>query len=46
MTIPGAEGTVYPRKWVTDASRDELVAHFSGWEPEVDEMLSVRTVLL
>ena len=42
VTVPGAEGTPYPRKWVTDADRDELVAHFTGWEPEVDEMLSVR----
>ena len=43
VTVPSAEGTVYPHKWVTDASRDELVAHFTGWEPDVDEILSVRS---
>lgn len=42
VTVPGAKGTTYPRKWVTDASRDEMAAHYAGWEPEVGEMLAVR----
>ena len=41
VTTPGAEGTRYPHKWATDGSREELVSHFAGWEPEVDEMISV-----
>ncbi|KAI9070227.1 FAD/NAD(P)-binding domain-containing protein [Trametes sanguinea] len=39
VTIPGGEGTTYPRKWVVDATQQEVAAHFSGWEPEVEEML-------
>ncbi|CDO69443.1 hypothetical protein BN946_scf184817.g3 [Trametes cinnabarina] len=41
VTIPGGEGTTYPRKWVVDATQQEVVAHFAGWEPEVDEMLQL-----
>ncbi|KAI0773492.1 hypothetical protein C8Q74DRAFT_1368087 [Fomes fomentarius] len=40
VTIPGGKGTTYPHKWVIDATQEELVNHFSGWESEVDEMLS------
>lgn len=42
VTIPGGEGTTYPHKWVIDSTQDEVAAHFSGWEPEVDQMLQVR----
>ncbi|KAI8984807.1 hypothetical protein BD414DRAFT_515518 [Trametes punicea] len=38
VTIPGGEGTVYPKKWVIDATQDEVINHFSGWEPEVGQM--------
>lgn len=41
VTIPGGEGTTYPQKWVIDSTQDEVAAHFSGWEPEVDQMLQV-----
>ncbi|OSD01849.1 FAD/NAD(P)-binding domain-containing protein [Trametes coccinea BRFM310] len=41
VTIPGGEGTTYPRKWVVDATQQEVAAHFTGWEPEVDEMLQL-----
>lgn len=42
VTIPGGEGTTYPHNWVIDSTQDEVAAHFSGWEPEVDQMLQVR----
>lgn len=42
VTIPGGEGTTYPKKWVIDSTQEEVTAHFSGWEPEVDQMLKVR----
>ncbi|KAI0751934.1 hypothetical protein C8Q80DRAFT_1160297 [Daedaleopsis nitida] len=40
VTVPGGIGTTYPHKWLMDASRDDVVANFAGWEPEVDQMLS------
>ncbi|KAI9069026.1 FAD/NAD(P)-binding domain-containing protein [Trametes sanguinea] len=39
VTIPAGEGTTYPRKWVVDSTQQEVAALFSGWEPEVDDML-------
>ncbi|RDX42130.1 FAD/NAD-P-binding domain-containing protein [Lentinus brumalis] len=36
---PGGEGALYPGKWVSDVSRDEVVSKFIGWEPEVEQML-------
>ena len=33
----------YPNKWVTEVSRDEISTKFLGWEPEVQQMLEVRT---
>lgn len=44
VTTPEAEGTTYPHKWVTDAGRDEFIAHYEGWEPEVEQMLHVSRV--
>ncbi|KAI0640657.1 hypothetical protein C8Q79DRAFT_1004238 [Trametes meyenii] len=38
VTVPGGEGTAYPRKWVVDVPKEEVIQHFSGWEPEVDQM--------
>ncbi|KAI0666040.1 hypothetical protein C8Q78DRAFT_995036 [Trametes maxima] len=38
VTIPGGEGSTYPRKWVLDVPKEEVIQHFSGWEPEVDQM--------
>ncbi|RPD54132.1 FAD/NAD(P)-binding domain-containing protein [Lentinus tigrinus ALCF2SS1-7] len=40
VTIPGGEGTAYPKKWVTDATYEELASYFTGWESEVDQMIS------
>ncbi|RPD54127.1 FAD/NAD(P)-binding domain-containing protein [Lentinus tigrinus ALCF2SS1-7] len=39
VTDPGAQGTTYPHKWVMDATREELVSQYPGWEREVEEML-------
>ncbi|TFK84180.1 FAD/NAD(P)-binding domain-containing protein [Polyporus arcularius HHB13444] len=39
VTQEGAEGATYPHKWVIDATREEVVSHYSGWEPEVEQML-------
>ncbi|KAI0766227.1 hypothetical protein BD413DRAFT_673079 [Trametes elegans] len=41
VTIPGGEGTTYPRKWVIDAKKEELIEHYAGWEPEVDQMIQL-----
>ncbi|KAL1937333.1 hypothetical protein VTO73DRAFT_13846 [Trametes versicolor] len=41
VTIPGGEGATYPHKWVIDSTKEEVTAHFSGWEPEVDQMLQL-----
>ncbi|KAI0365439.1 FAD/NAD(P)-binding domain-containing protein [Pilatotrama ljubarskyi] len=41
VTIPGGEGTTYPQKWVIDALKDDMIAHFSGWEPEVEQMIQL-----
>ncbi|RDX48424.1 FAD/NAD(P)-binding domain-containing protein [Lentinus brumalis] len=40
VTIPGGEGTTYPKKWVTDATQEELASHFPDWEVEVNQMIS------
>ncbi|TBU59381.1 hypothetical protein BD310DRAFT_1010505 [Dichomitus squalens] len=40
VTIPDGEGTVYPHKWVRDAKKEDILSAYSGWEPEVDQMLS------
>ncbi|KAI0332310.1 FAD/NAD-P-binding domain-containing protein [Cubamyces sp. BRFM 1775] len=36
---PRLYGTIYPGPWVTECSADELLECYSGWEPEVTEML-------
>ncbi|KAG7446323.1 FAD/NAD-P-binding domain-containing protein [Guyanagaster necrorhizus] len=33
------EGSTYPDTWVTECSQQELLDCYSGWEPEVIEML-------
>ncbi|KAH9910665.1 uncharacterized protein BXZ73DRAFT_108668 [Epithele typhae] len=40
VTRPGKEGTEYPHKWVLDADQDHVVREFTGWEPEVDQMIA------
>nr|VWO94797.1 Mannitol 1-phosphate dehydrogenase [Ganoderma boninense] len=40
VTIPNAEGTIYPHKWVIDAKKEDAMSAYSGWEPEVAQMLS------
>ncbi|KAI1794422.1 hypothetical protein LXA43DRAFT_1059245 [Ganoderma leucocontextum] len=40
VTIPDAEGTTYPHRWVIDAKKEDVLSTYSGWEPEVDQMLS------
>ena len=36
------EGTVYDGPWVSPCSKEELLACYVGWEPEVKELLDVR----
>ncbi|CDO72514.1 hypothetical protein BN946_scf184980.g55 [Trametes cinnabarina] len=36
---PHLYGTTYDGPWVRDCDRDELLQCFTGWEPEVEEML-------
>ena len=46
VTIPGGEGTIYPHKWVRDVKKEDVLAAYPGWEPEVDQMLSVFKIIL
>ncbi|KAI0723586.1 hypothetical protein C8Q76DRAFT_614964, partial [Earliella scabrosa] len=39
VCFPGKEGVPYEGPWTRSATREEIVKHFSGWEPEVQEIL-------
>ncbi|KAI0820656.1 hypothetical protein BC628DRAFT_1422680 [Trametes gibbosa] len=41
VTILGGEGTSYPHRWVMEAAQEEVMAHFAGWEPEVEQMINL-----
>ncbi|KAH9949205.1 hypothetical protein B0H21DRAFT_730121 [Amylocystis lapponica] len=38
VTKPSEEGTTYPGKWVVNASKEEVIAHYADWESEVQEL--------
>lgn len=38
---PNEEGRPYGGPWVVDCEREELLECYSGWEPEVGELLKV-----
>ncbi|KAF7428286.1 hypothetical protein PC9H_007507 [Pleurotus ostreatus] len=38
---PNEEGRPYGGPWVVDCEREELLESYSGWEPEVGELLQV-----
>ena len=42
VCCPGKEGVPYEGSWTRSATREEIVKHFSGWEPEVQEILKVN----
>lgn len=39
---PELESTSYGQEWVVDCTKEELLACYDGWEPEVTDMLKVR----
>lgn len=45
VTIPGQEGTIHPGPHTASVSKEELLQYFSGWEPDVQEMMKVRSFL-
>ena len=41
ITLPGTEGTIYEGSWTSPATKDDVVQGFTGWEPEVQEIIKV-----
>lgn len=41
---PNEEGRPYGGPWVVDCEREELLESYSGWEPEVTELLQVTRI--
>lgn len=39
---PHLAGAAYDGPWVEDCSREELLACYAGWEPEVIHLLEVQ----
>ncbi|RPD62099.1 FAD/NAD(P)-binding domain-containing protein [Lentinus tigrinus ALCF2SS1-7] len=39
FTAPGKEGSVYEGAWTSSVSKEELVGRYSGWEPDVEEIM-------
>ncbi|GJE94484.1 FAD/NAD(P)-binding domain-containing protein [Phanerochaete sordida] len=40
-TIPEAEGSPYTKPWVSESSREEVLACFQNWEPEAEELVKL-----
>ncbi|KAI0772515.1 hypothetical protein BD413DRAFT_474099 [Trametes elegans] len=43
VTTPQEPGTLYRGPWTVDVTREEATSFFSGWEPEVEDILEVHT---
>ncbi|TFY76984.1 hypothetical protein EWM64_g7028 [Hericium alpestre] len=43
-TVPDGEGMPFPGKWVEDAPKEEALAHYVGWEPDVQEILQMHAM--
>ena len=41
VSYPGQEGKVYDGPWMSSASKEEITKHFSGWEPDAQEIVKV-----
>ena len=41
FTAQGKEGSVYEGAWTSSVNKEELVDRYSGWEPEVSEIVRV-----
>ncbi|KAI0750646.1 FAD/NAD(P)-binding domain-containing protein [Daedaleopsis nitida] len=39
VVFPGTEGKPYDGPWTSSVSREEITKHFSGWEPDVQEIM-------
>ncbi|RDX52959.1 FAD/NAD(P)-binding domain-containing protein [Lentinus brumalis] len=39
FTAQGKEGSVYDGAWTSSVSKEELIGRYSGWEPEVVEIM-------
>lgn len=38
---PTKEDTVFDGPWISEASKDEILTHYVGWEEEVQALLQV-----
>lgn len=39
---PAHRGTTYPAPWVSEATQDELIEVYAGWDLQVTALLKVR----
>lgn len=37
---PSCRGTTYEGSWVTQATHEEMIAHYSGWDPQASALLN------
>ena len=42
VTILGGENTIYEGPAVKPVTKEEMVGHFKGWEPEAESLMDVR----
>lgn len=42
ITIPDGEDTLLDGPAVVDATKEEVLEHYKGWEPEIQSLLNVR----
>ena len=46
VTISETDGVPLPGPAVVDVSKEEVLGHFSGWEPEARVLLEVTRILI
>ena len=44
--MPGTEGTIFEGPYMSRVGREEFAKHYKGWEPDVQELLKVRSTLI
>lgn len=44
-SVPVDEDTKYDGPWVSEVSREEVINCFTGWEPEVQELITVSLLM-
>lgn len=46
VTTPEGEGTKYEGEWMREASKQEVMDAYAGWEPLVMQLIEVRSALV